>query len=142
MEIWQVVLSIAAGIVTVLTALDKLGLIGSFKKLDKDYKDMRNASSTMAVNSTRIDELETLCGIQTKALIVLLRNELYNCFAENRLIAVWTDRMFQEQAAMHDAYISLGGNGEEEILWDKKKKWKILPEEIYVQRKNGIDSEK
>lgn len=107
MEFWQVIVSGCAGVITLLTFLEKIGVTKKVKTAEEKTKN------------------------QNLALLAILRNELYKCFKENREIAAWTDDECSVQTKMHDAYKSLGGNGEEKIWWDKKQKWAIVSDEDY-----------
>lgn len=109
MELWQVVVSGCAGLITLLTFLEKIGLTKKVKTTEDKFKN------------------------QNLALLAILRNELYKCFKENREVGVWTDAECGVQTKMHDAYKSLGGNGEEKLWWDKKESWEIVSDEAYYE---------
>lgn len=107
MEVWEVVVSGCAGVITLLTFFEKIGVMNKVKATDDKFKN------------------------QNLALLAMLRNELYKCFKENREINAWTDDECGVQTKMHDAYKSLGGNGEEKLWWDKKQAWKIISDEEF-----------
>lgn len=122
MSIWEIVISICAGILTLSSLFDKIGLTNSVLTL-------KEVPSQIEKLSTEVSGLITLQKNQNEALLSLIRNELYECFKHNREIEAWTDDECQVQTKLHKAYDALGGNGEEAIWWEKKKSWKILTNE-------------
>lgn len=137
MEAYQIVVSACAGIITIITLMEKLGLTARVKKIDAEFSEMRK----MLANIPEINQLQQdFIGLQTEqnnALLALLRNELYRSFRLNRDIAVWTDDECFVQTKLHQAYKSLHGNGEEEIWWEKKKTWRIVSHEEYQELLNA-----
>ena len=131
MEIYQWVVTICAGVVTILTLFDKLGLTARFKKVDADFTEMRKMIITIEEVSSLQQELIGLQKDQNNALLAVLRNELYQSFKTNRDVQVWTDDELFVQTKLHQAYKALHGNGEEEIWWEKKKQWRIVSNEEY-----------
>ncbi|MGL5255382.1 MAG: hypothetical protein ACRC9L_10410 [Brevinema sp.] len=133
METWQIIISVCAGTITILTLFDKIGLTKTFKKVDKNLKDLDDLPNQLI---SLIKDLESLTGlqkIQNQALLAILRNDLYRCFKDHRDLGVWTDDDCRVQTKLHEAYHALGGNGEETIWWEKKKRWKIVSEEELKQ---------
>lgn len=107
MEFWQIIVSGCAGIITLLTFLEKTGLTKKVKTTEDKFDN------------------------QNLALLAILRNELYQCFKENRQLGAWTYDECGVQTKMHEAYKSLNGNGEEKLWWDIKKTWNIVSDEEY-----------
>ena len=131
MEIYQWMVTICAGVVTILTLFDKLGLTARVKKADADFTEMRKMIITIEEVSSLQQELISLQRDQNNALLAVLRNELYQSFKTNRDVEVWTDDECFVQTKIHQAYKALHGNGEEEIWWEKKKQWRIVSNEEY-----------
>ena len=132
MEIWQLIVSVCAGMVTVLTLLDKIGVFKRIKQAVVAF----NSATTL---KEQLDELKVEMSKMTKgqdgqnqALLSILRTELYRCFKQNRDIEAWTDCDCFVQSKMHEAYKQLGGNGEETIWWQNKITWRIVSEEEYA----------
>jgi len=130
METWQLIVSVCAGVITVITFLDKVGITKTVKQADSDLKDVKNLLVNVAKMSGEIEAINILQPKQSEALLALLRNDLYRCFKENRSIAAWSDDECRVQTKLHEAYQGLGGNGEEDIWWEKKRQWKILSKEV------------
>ena len=131
MELWQTIVSICAGIITIVTVLEKLGIIQKFKKVDNDFSDLKRLPVQMEELQKKLLDLSALQIDQNNALLAMLRSILYQSFKDNRDIGAWTDDEANVQTKLHTAYRSLHGNGEEEIWWDKKKTWKIVSNEEY-----------
>lgn len=131
MEVWQMIISVCAGLVTLLTLLDKLGLIKKVKKTEEEYAALKNIPSQFSTLQAKVTQITVLQQKQTQALLSILRNDLYTCFKENRNIAVWTDDECNVQTKTHEAYKALNGNGEEALWWAKKEKWDIVSNEDY-----------
>lgn len=129
MEMWQLIISVCAGLITIMTFLDKVGITKSVKKVDSDFKELKEIPNQIKTISDSLEGLETLQKIQNQALLSILRNDLYRCFKDHRDIGAWTDDDCRVQTKIHEAYKGLGGNGEEAIWWDKKKSWKIYTED-------------
>ena len=130
-ELYQLVVTACAGVITIITLLEKLGLTARVKKMDNEFNEMRKMLSTIPdINATQ-KEFVTLQEGQNNALLALLRNELYQSFRLNRDLGVWTDDECFVQTKLHQAYKSLNGNGEEEIWWEKKKTWRIVSNTEY-----------
>jgi len=138
MEFWQLILSICAGVITIITFLDKVGITKSVKQVDSDFKEVKNLLSQVAKMSGEIEAINKLQPKQSEALLALLRNDLYRCFKENRQLAAWSDDECRVQAKLHEAYHGLGGNGEEDIWWEKKKQWKILSKDAIDEMRNDM----
>ena len=131
METYQWMVTICAGVVTILTLFDKLGLTTRFKKVNSDFTEMQKMIVTIEEVSSLQQELIGLQKDQNNALLAVLRNELYQSFKTNRDVKVWTDDECFVQTKLHQAYKTLHGNGEEEIWWEKKKQWRIVSNEEY-----------
>ena len=131
METYQWMVTICAGVVTILTLFDKLGLTTRFKKVNSDFTEMQKMIVTIEEVSSLQQELIGLQKDQNNALLAVLRNELYQSFKTNRDIQVWTDDELFVQTKLHQAYKALHGNGEEEIWWEKKKQWRVVSNEEY-----------
>ena len=129
METWQLIISICAGLITIMTFFDKVGLTKSVKKVDSDFKELKGLPEQINDLSAEIEGMGNLQKIQNQALLAILRNDLYRCFKDHRDLGAWTDDDCQVQTKMHEAYKALGGNGEEAIWWEKKKSWKIYSED-------------
>lgn len=131
MNTYQVVVTVCAGIITIFTLLEKLGLTARIKKIDSDFDEMRMMSKHISNINEFQKEFMALQEGQNNALLAILRNELYQSFRHNRDIGVWTDDECFVQTKLHQAYKSLKGNGEEEIWWEKKKTWRIVSSTEY-----------
>ena len=131
MNTYQVVVTVCAGIITIFTLLEKLGLTARIKKIDSDFDEMRMMSKHIVNINKFQKEFMVLQEGQNNALLAILRNELYQSFRHNRDIGVWTDEECFVQTKLHQAYKSLNGNGEEEIWWEKKKTWRIVSSTEY-----------
>lgn len=129
METWQLIISICAGLITIMTFFDKVGLTKSVKKVDSDFKELKGLPEQINNLSAEIEGMDNLQKIQNQALLAILRNDLYRCFKDHRDLGAWTDDDCQVQTKIHEAYKALGGNGEEAIWWEKKKSWKIYSED-------------
>lgn len=129
METWQLIISICAGLITIMTFFDKVGLTKSVKKVDSDFKELKGLPEQINNLSAEIEGMGNLQKIQNQALLAILRNDLYRCFKDHRDLGTWTDDDCQVQTKIHEAYKALGGNGEEAIWWEKKKSWKIYSED-------------
>ena len=129
METWQLIISICAGLITIMTFFDKVGLTKSVKKVDSDFKELKGLPEQINDLSAEIEGMGNLQKIQHQALLAILRNDLYRCFKDHRDLGAWTDDDCQVQTKIHEAYKALGGNGEEAIWWEKKKSWKIYSED-------------
>lgn len=129
METWQLIISICAGLITIMTFFDKVGLTKSVKKVDSDFKELKGLPEQINNLSAEIEGMGNLQKIQNQALLAILRNDLYRCFKDHRDFGAWTDDDCQVQIKIHEAYKALGGNGEEAIWWEKKKSWKIYSED-------------
>ena len=129
METWQLIISICAGLITIMTFFDKVGLTKSVKKVDCEFKELKRLPEQIKNLSTEIEGINNFQKMQNQALLAILRNELYRCFKDNRDLGAWTDDDCQVQTKMHEVYKVLGGNGEEAIWWEKKKSWKIYSED-------------
>lgn len=135
MEIWQMVVSICAGIVTIVTVFEKLGITKRVKKVDKDFSELKTLPAQVKSIQDQLNLFGELQMNQNEALLAILRNALYQSFKENRDIAAWTDDEANVQTKMHLAYNALHGNGEEELWWEKKKTWRIVSPEEYKELK-------
>lgn len=129
METWQLIISVCAGLITIMTFFDKVGLTKSVKKVDSDFKELKGLPEQINNLSAEIEGMGNLQKIQNQALLAILRNDLYRCFKDHRDFGAWTDDDCQVQTKIHEAYKALGGNGEEAIWWEKKKSWKIYSED-------------
>ncbi len=140
MDTWQIVVASAAGFVTILTLLEKLGVTNKIKKIDKDFNEMRTMLANLKEISEYQQELIILQKDQNNALLAILRNELYQSFKVHRDLGAWTDDEANVQTKLHVAYRNLHGNGEEELWWEKKKTWRIVSNEEYRELTKCKDS--
>lgn len=136
MDTWQIIVSTCAGLLTILTVSDKLGITGKLKKADKEINEIEKIVNNIADFSTQQQQLINLHKDQNNALLAILRNELYQSFRLNRELGVWTDDECFVQTKLHEAYKNLHGNGEEEIWWEKKKNWNIVTNDEYEELMN------
>ena len=133
MEIWQLMISICAGIITIITVLEKLGVIQKVKKIDTEFDELKKLPSQVADIQKNLYDFGELQKDQNGAMLAMLRNALYQSFKDNRDIGAWTDDDASVQTKLHIAYRALHGNGEEELWWEKKKTWKIVSAEEYKE---------
>lgn len=133
MATWQIVITTCAGLITILTLFEKLGITSRLKRVDSDFKEVQKMSAKLDSMHTSQDELMALQKDQNSALLAILRNELYQSFKNNRDIEAWTDDECAVQTKLHTAYKALHGNGEEDIWWEKKKTWRIVSFEEYQE---------
>lgn len=131
MDTWQLFISACAGVITILTVLEKLGLTSKFKKLDREFNELKRLSSHIEDIIENQHEFGALQKDQNNALLAILRNDLYQSFKVHRDLEVWTDDEANVQTKLHVAYRALNGNGEEELWWEKKKSWRIVSAEEY-----------
>ena len=131
MELWQLIISICAGIVTIITVLEKLGIITKVKRVDNEFNELKKLPTQVAAIQNNLTEFGLLQLDQNTALLAILRHNLYQSFKDNRMISAWTDDEANVQTKLHLAYRALRGNGEEEIWWEKKKTWRIVSNEEY-----------
>lgn len=131
MDTWQIIVSTCAGLITILTVSDKLGITGKLKKADMGINEVEKIVKTIAEFSNQQQQLVNLQQDQNGALLAILRNELYRSFRMNRELGVWTDDECFVQTKLHEAYKNLHGNGEEEIWWEKKRSWHIVTPDEY-----------
>ena len=133
MDTWQIIVSTCAGLITILTVLDKLGITGKLKKADTGLNEIEKIVKNITDFSAQQQQLVNLQKDQNEALLAILRNELYRSFRINRELGVWTDDESFVQTKLHEAYKNLHGNGEEEIWWEKKKTWDIVSNDEYEE---------
>lgn len=131
MELWQTIISICAGIITIATVSEKLGINKRVSKIDQEFNSLKQLPSQFKNIQGDLKNLGNLQIDQTNALLAMLRNTLYQSFKDNRDVAAWTDDECSVQTKIHNAYKALHGNGEEEIWWERKKTWKIVSNEEY-----------
>ena len=131
MELWQTIVSICAGIITIVTVLEKLGILKRFSKVDQEFNSLKQLPGHVKNIQEELKNLGNLQTDQNNALLAMLRNTLYQSFKDNRDIGAWTDDECSVQTKIHNAYKTLRGNGEEEIWWEKKKSWRIVSNEEY-----------
>jgi biopolymer transport protein ExbB/TolQ len=131
MELWQTIISICAGIITIVTVLEKLGINKRVSKIDNEFNSLKKLPDQVKGIQEELKNLGNLQLDQNNALLAMLRNTLYQSFKDNRDIAAWTDDECSVQTKIHNAYKTLQGNGEEEIWWERKKTWKIVSNEEY-----------
>ncbi len=131
MNTWQVIIGTCAGMVTILTVFEKLGITNRLKRADTDLNEIKKIVKNISELTAHQQELITLQKDQNNALLALLRNDLYQSFKINRDLGVWTDDEANVQTKLHIAYRALHGNGEEELWWEKKKSWRIVSNEEY-----------
>ena len=133
MATWQIIITTCAGLITILTLFEKLGITSRLKRVDSDFKEVQKMSAKLDSMHTSQEELMCLQKDQNSALLAILRNELYQSFKNNRDIEAWTDDECAVQTKLHTAYKALHGNGEEDIWWEKKKTWRIVSVEEYQE---------
>ena len=133
MDTWQIIVSTCAGLITILTVSDKLGITGKLKKADIGINEIEKIVKNITEFSNQQQQLVNLQQDQNRALLAILRNELYRSFRLNRELGVWTDDESFVQTKLHEAYKNLHGNGEEEIWWEKKKNWNIVTNDEYEE---------
>ena len=133
MDTWQIIVSTCAGLVTILTVSDKLGITGKLKKADTGLNEIEKIVKNITEFNDQQQQLVTLQKDQNGALLAILRNELYQSFRLNRELGIWTDDESFVQTKLHEAYKILHGNGEEEIWWEKKKNWNIVTNDEYEE---------
>ena len=133
MDTWQIIVSTCAGLITILTVSDKLGITGKLKKADMGINEVEKIVKNIAEFGIQQQQLVDLQRDQNSALLAILRNELYQSFRMNRELGVWTDDESFVQTKLHEAYKKLHGNGEEEIWWEKKKTWNIVSNDEYEE---------
>lgn len=131
METWQLIVSICAGIITVITVLEKLGITGGLKKIEREFNELKKLNVNMGGLTESQEKFGELQKDQNTALLALLRNDLYQSFKIHRHHQIWTDDECTVQTKLHQAYRELHGNGEEELWWEKKKGWTIVSEEEF-----------
>ena len=135
MELWQTIISICAGIITIVTVLEKLGISKRVSKIDNEFNSLKKLPDQVKGIQDELKNLGNLQINQNNALLAMLRNVLYQSFKDNRDISAWTDDECSVQTKMHNAYKMLHGNSEEEIWWERKKTWKIVSNEEYDKLK-------
>ena len=133
MDTWQIIVSTCAGLITILTVSDKLGITGKLKKADTGLNEIEKIVKNITNFNNQQQQLVNLQKDQNGALLAILRNELYQSFRMNRELGVWTDDESFVQTKLHEAYKNLHGNGEEEIWWEKKKTWDIVSNDEYEE---------
>ena len=130
---WQAFVSLCAGIITVVTVLEKVGIVGKMKKIDTDLDQVKETAETVESIYKSMISITQNQDQQRLALLALLRNELYRSFRDNRNLGAWTDEEAGVQTKLHNAYVAIGGNGEEAIWWKRKEEWKIVTQEEYAK---------
>ena len=131
MESWKLIVSICASTITILTVLEKLGITGGFKKIEREFNELKKLNVNMSGLTESQEKFGDLQKDQNTALLALLRNDLYQSFKTHRHHQIWTDDECTVQTKLHQAYRELHGNGEEELWWEKKKSWTIVSEEEF-----------
>ena len=142
MAVWQLVVSICAGVITLITVLEKLGITGGIKKIEREFTELKKLG--VHISDINVNQLEfgSLQRDQNNALLAILRNELFQSFRNNRELKIWTDDECAVQTKLHLAYRALHGNGEEEIWWERKKQWTIVSAQKYQEMQDVRDCEK
>ncbi len=138
MELWQLIVSISAGSITIITVCEKLGVTNTLKKLDLEFHELKNHNSIVLHINKNQQEFTELQKVQNNAILAMLRNELYQSFKAHRHMEVWTDDECTVQTKLHLAYRALHGNGEEELWWEKKKSWRIVSNDEYMELTENI----
>ncbi len=133
MELWKSIVSICAGIITLITVLEKLGITGGIKKIEREFADLKKQGTQLTAISQNQQEFGELQKDQNNALLAILRNALFQSFRNNRDVQAWTDDECTVQTKLHQAYKALHGNGEEEMWWERKKQWRIVSAEEYKE---------
>lgn len=132
MEPWQIIVTAAAGIITILTLFEKIGkIITDAKRADDSMDEVRKLPKKIEEINRQLQESSNSQALMAEALKGIIRNELYMCFKEHRDIGACTDDEFRVQTALHETYKRLGGNGEEAVWWEKKTRWRIVSEEEF-----------
>ena len=142
MAVWQLVVSICAGVITLITVLEKLGITGGIKKIEREFTELKKLGLHIADININQQEFGSLQKDQNNALLAILRNELFQSFRNNRELKVWTDDECAVQTKLHLAYRALHGNGEEEIWWNRKTQWTIVSVEKYRELLDAKECEK
>ena len=57
METWQLIISVCAGLITIMTFFDKVGLTKSAKKVDCEFKELKRLPEQIKNLSTEIEGL-------------------------------------------------------------------------------------
>ena len=138
MELWQLIVSISAGIITIITVFEKLGVTSKVKKLDLEFNELKKLNNIVLDINKNQQEFTELQRDQNNAILAMLRNELYQSFKAHRHMEVWTDDECTVQTKLHLAYRALHGNGEEELWWEKKKSWRIVSNDEYMELTENI----
>lgn len=141
MEHWQIFVSFCAGLVTVITLIDKIGLTKKVKYHNDTFSKLVEILPKVIILNNEFEKMSALQGNQNQALLAILRNELYRCFKENREFGAWTDSECEVQTKIHEAYKSLKGNGTEQIWWEKKQLWRIVSDEEFhdlIKARNSV----
>lgn len=141
MVLWQLIVSICAGVITLITVLEKLGITGGIRKIEREFSELKKQGGHLIDISENQQKFSELQKDQNNALLAILRNELFQSFRNNRELKVWTDDECAVQTKMHLAYRALNGNGEEEIWWERKKQWTIVSAEKYRELLDAKDCE-
>jgi biopolymer transport protein ExbB/TolQ len=132
MEPWQIIVTAAAGIITILTLFEKIGkIIKDAKRADDSMDEVRKLPKKIEEINRQLQDSSNSQALMAEALKGIIRNELYMCFKEHRDIGACTDDEFRVQTALHETYKRLGGNGEEAVWWEKKTRWRIVSEEEF-----------
>ena len=75
MDTWQIIVSTCAGLITILTVSDKLGITGKLKKADTGLNEIEKIVKNITDFSTQQQQLINLQKDQNGALLAILRNE-------------------------------------------------------------------
>lgn len=127
MEIWQLAVTIASGVIVILNLIERLGITKAFK----DTQELKEVPELIEKLTITVEKMSSRIQIQDQAILSMLRNDLYKSFKEHRDIGAWTDEECSVQTKIHESYIAMGGNGTEALWWEKKKQWKIVTEQEY-----------
>ena len=87
MELWQTIISICAGIITIVTVLEKLGISKRVSKIDNEFNSLKKLPDQVKGIQDELKNLGNLQINQNNALLAMLRNTLYQSFKDNRDIS-------------------------------------------------------
>lgn len=128
---WQIFVSICAGIITLLTLIEKIRGTRGFKQINAALENLKKVPTDLSDLQENLSIICKVQGTQNAALLAILRHDLYRCFKDNREIGAWTDEDCRVQTNLHEIYQALKGNGEEGLWWEKKREWRIVTEVEY-----------
>ena len=66
METWQLIISVCAGLITIMTFFDKVGLTKSVKKVDCEFKELKRLPEQIKNLSTEIEGTNNFQKMQNR----------------------------------------------------------------------------